>query len=99
MAGVPRYRCVGGPLDGQWRSIHGMRLTIVVADKSTPFWPSAPDCDVIKGRVDYTIRAVRSGDAPNILFLAPEDWTDARALAHVLTAWDCAEGGRDGNSR
>lgn len=83
-------KCIGGPNDGETARLVADQREIVV-HKDTPaslHYLTRVDpgglnyCNVLNTL--YTRRRLRLGPDSCVDFLAPEDWTDARALEHAL---------------
>lgn len=86
------FRCVGGPNDGQCVEIAAGEKDIVLQHApeqqlkppiNSPYVTPEDTAIIIKTR--YTLRSIMQSDDYIIRYLAPEDWTDERAVRYQFT--------------
>ena len=83
-----RMKIVGGPLDGDFASV-GEGVSVIKLPDPQPK-QTASDFDLskpVEAIVDfhqtvYTVRQLREPDGWVLYFLAPEGWSDVRAVEH-----------------
>jgi len=86
------YKCVGGPRDGQYVEVTPGAKDIILQTptKPPPSMSEPMDLmtmdDVVEITVTrYTLRTIASHGLTVIRYLAPEDWSDTRAIEYQFT--------------
>lgn len=89
---MPMYKCVGGPRDGNYIEVTPGARDIIIQTRAKPLPPLSEPMDLVTLNdvveitiTRYTLRTLARGGLTVVRYLAPEDWSDTRAVEYQFT--------------